>query len=81
MWEAIKNFAEVGRGNIIFNDGSSEGMQRFMQQIIGMLKCPWGLRRMGNKAQGTRHRAQEATDNWQQAIGKHCMLPFQICKL
>src|SRR5882724_5600174 len=37
MWtEAIKNFAEVGRGNVIFLDGSSEGMQRTMQQIIGM---------------------------------------------
>jgi|SRR3954469_1836093 regulator of protease activity HflC (stomatin/prohibitin superfamily) len=43
MWtEAIKNFAEVGRGNIIFLDGSSEGMQRTMQQIIAMLKMPVG---------------------------------------
>jgi regulator of protease activity HflC (stomatin/prohibitin superfamily) len=31
MWtEAIKNFAEVGKGNIIFLDGSSEGMQKTM---------------------------------------------------
>ncbi len=45
MWtEAIKNFAEVGRGNIIFLDGSSEGMQRTMQQIIGMLKMPVGVK-------------------------------------
>src|SRR6185436_11795987 len=45
MWtEAIKNFAEVGRGNIIFLDGSSEGMQRTMQQIIGMLKMPIGVK-------------------------------------
>ncbi len=45
MWtEAIKNFAEVGRGNIIFLDGSSEGMQRTMQQIIGMLKMPVGAK-------------------------------------
>src|SRR5579864_6653677 len=37
MWtEAIKNFAEVGRGNVIFLDGSSEGMQKTMQQIMAM---------------------------------------------
>jgi regulator of protease activity HflC (stomatin/prohibitin superfamily) len=37
MWtEAIKNFAELGKGNVIFLDGSSEGMQKTMQQIIGM---------------------------------------------
>ena len=39
MWtEAIKNFAEVGKGNIIFLDGSSEGMQKTMNQIMGMLE-------------------------------------------
>lgn len=39
MWtEAIKNFAEVGKGNIIFLDGSSEGMQKTMHQIMAMLK-------------------------------------------
>jgi regulator of protease activity HflC (stomatin/prohibitin superfamily) len=39
MWtEAIKNFAEVGKGNIIFLDGSSEGMQRSMQQIMAMME-------------------------------------------
>jgi Membrane protease subunits, stomatin/prohibitin homologs len=39
MWtEAIKNFAEVGKGNMIFLDGSSEGMQRTMQQIMGMME-------------------------------------------
>lgn len=39
MWtEAIKNFAEVGKGNIIFLDGSSEGMQKSMSQIMGMLE-------------------------------------------
>jgi regulator of protease activity HflC (stomatin/prohibitin superfamily) len=37
MWtEAIKNFAEVGKGNVIFLDGSSEGMQRTMQEIMAM---------------------------------------------
>jgi regulator of protease activity HflC (stomatin/prohibitin superfamily) len=40
MWtEAIKNFAEYGKGNVIFLDGSSEGMQRTMQQIMGMVKA------------------------------------------
>lgn len=39
MWtEAIKNFAEVGKGNVIFLDGSSEGMQKTMQQIMAMVK-------------------------------------------
>lgn len=35
MWtEAIKNFAEVGHGNVIFLDGSSDGMQRNLQQLM-----------------------------------------------
>ncbi|OQP65208.1 protease [Niastella vici] len=39
MWtEAIKNFAEVGKGNVIFLDGSSESMQRSMQQIMAMMQ-------------------------------------------
>jgi len=39
MWtEAIKNFAEVGKGNVIFLDGSSDGMQKTMKQILGMMK-------------------------------------------
>ena len=37
MWtEAIKNFAEYGKGNVIFLDGSSEGMDRTMRQILAM---------------------------------------------
>ena len=45
MWtEAIKNFAEVGKGNVIFLDGSSEGMQRTMQQIMSMIKQPVGIK-------------------------------------
>jgi regulator of protease activity HflC (stomatin/prohibitin superfamily) len=37
MWtEAIKNFAEYGKGNVIFLDGSSEGMQHTMQQMMAM---------------------------------------------
>lgn len=39
MWtEAIKNFAEFGKGNILFLDGSTEGMQRTMHQLMAMLK-------------------------------------------
>jgi regulator of protease activity HflC (stomatin/prohibitin superfamily) len=43
MWtEAIKNFAEVGKGNVIFLDGSSEGMQKTMQQIQALMMKPLG---------------------------------------
>jgi len=39
MWtEAIKNFAELGKGNMLFLDGSPEGMQSAMRQIMGMVK-------------------------------------------
>ncbi len=39
MWtEAIKNFAEYGKGNVIFLDGSSEGMEKTMRQIMAMQK-------------------------------------------
>jgi len=39
MWtEAIKNFAEVGKGNTIFLDGSSDGMQKTMRQIMSMMQ-------------------------------------------
>jgi regulator of protease activity HflC (stomatin/prohibitin superfamily) len=39
MWtEAIKNFAEYGKGNVIFLDGSPEGMERTMKQMIAMNK-------------------------------------------
>ncbi|MBG9376312.1 SPFH domain-containing protein [Panacibacter sp. DH6] len=39
MWtEAIKNFAEVGKGNIIFLDGSPEGMEKNMKQVMAMMK-------------------------------------------
>ncbi len=37
MWtEAIKNFAEFGNGNVIFLDGSPEGMENTMRQIMGL---------------------------------------------
>jgi regulator of protease activity HflC (stomatin/prohibitin superfamily) len=39
MWtEAIKNFAENGKGNVIFLDGSTDGMQKTMQQMIATMK-------------------------------------------
>ncbi len=39
MWtEAIKNFAEAGKGNMLFLDGSTNGMQRTMEQLMGLLK-------------------------------------------
>ena len=37
MWtEAIKNFAEYGKGNVIFLDGSSDNMQRTMHEMMSM---------------------------------------------
>ncbi len=37
MWtEAVKNFSEYGKGNVIFLDGSPDGMQRTMKQMIAM---------------------------------------------
>lgn len=39
MWtEAIKNFAEYGKGNVIFLDGSADGMQKTMTQLMGMMQ-------------------------------------------
>jgi regulator of protease activity HflC (stomatin/prohibitin superfamily) len=38
MWtEAIQNFAEYGKGNIIFLDGSADGMQRTMKELMAMM--------------------------------------------
>jgi regulator of protease activity HflC (stomatin/prohibitin superfamily) len=43
MWtEAIKNFAEFSKGNVIFLDGSPEGMEKTMRQIQGMMMKPSG---------------------------------------
>ncbi len=37
MWtEAVKNFSEAGKGNIIFLDGSPDGMQRTMKQMMAL---------------------------------------------
>jgi len=39
MWtEAVKNFAELGKGNMIFLDGSPAGMEKTMKEIMGMVK-------------------------------------------
>lgn len=39
MWtEAIKHFAEQGKGNVIFLDGSTDGMQKTMQQMMATMK-------------------------------------------
>ena len=37
MWtEAIKHFAEQGQGNVIFLDGSNEGMSKNLEQMMAM---------------------------------------------
>jgi regulator of protease activity HflC (stomatin/prohibitin superfamily) len=42
MWtEAIKHFAEQGKGNVIFLDGSNEGLQKNLQQLMAM-QVPMG---------------------------------------
>jgi len=39
MWtEAIKHFAETGKGNVIFLDGSTDGMQKTMKQMMATMK-------------------------------------------
>jgi len=38
MWtEAVKNFAEYGKGNVIFLDGSATGMENTMRQIQALM--------------------------------------------
>jgi regulator of protease activity HflC (stomatin/prohibitin superfamily) len=37
MWtEAVKNFAEHGEGNVIFLDGSTDGMQKTMREMMAI---------------------------------------------
>lgn len=37
MWtEAVKNFAEQGKGNVIFLDGSTEGMEKTLKQLMAI---------------------------------------------
>lgn len=39
MWtESIKHFAEVGNGNVIFLDGSTEGMEKTMKQMMSSMQ-------------------------------------------
>jgi prepilin-type processing-associated H-X9-DG protein len=46
MWtEAVKNFAEYGKGNMLFLDGSPDGMSRAMSQIMGMMKMQTDARK------------------------------------
>ncbi len=41
MWtESLKHFAETGKGNTIFLDGSADNMQRTMQQLMSVIKTP-----------------------------------------
>ena len=48
MWtEAIKNFAEFGKGNVIFLDGSAVGMEATMKQIQALMVKQAGT--TGNK--------------------------------
>lgn len=50
MWtEAIKHFAENGKGNTIFLDGSSENMQRTMQQMMSMISADMYKNKQLNK--------------------------------
>lgn len=42
MWtDALKHFAETGKGNTIFLDGSSDGYKRTMQQLMSTLQAGW----------------------------------------
>ncbi|MEI7501892.1 MAG: SPFH domain-containing protein [Paludibacter sp.] len=39
MWtEAIKHFGETGKGNVIFLDGSTDGMQKTVNQMMGLMQ-------------------------------------------
>jgi len=39
MWtETIKHFGETGKGNMIFLDGSTDGMQKTVKQMMGLMK-------------------------------------------
>lgn len=50
MWtEAIKNFAEYGKGNVIFLDGSTEGMEKSMKQFQALMMRPAGTEEDFNK--------------------------------
>lgn len=47
MWtEALKNFAEQGKGNTIFLDGSAEGMQQTLRQMMAMTQTDQNKKRV-----------------------------------
>jgi regulator of protease activity HflC (stomatin/prohibitin superfamily) len=48
MWtESVKNFAEHGKGNVIFLDGSTEGLQKTMKEMMAISQLD--LRNQANK--------------------------------
>lgn len=50
MWtEAIRHFAEQGKGNVIFLDGSNEGMQKTTQQLMALMQMNDGGLSKGKK--------------------------------
>lgn len=53
MWtEAIKNFAETGQGNVIFLDGSTDGMNKTLKEMMAMntLSTDQGKKKIGYDA-------------------------------
>ena len=49
IWtEAIKHFAENSKGNVIFLDGSTEGMDKTMRQLLAVEKMNTGNGAGGN---------------------------------
>jgi hypothetical protein len=41
MWtESLKHFAEQGKGNVIFLDGSTDAMQDTMKRMMGLQALP-----------------------------------------
>ena len=55
MWtEAIKNFAEAGEGNVIFIDGSPDGMQKSVRQLMAMSQLD-GIEREKEKENGRKN--------------------------
>ncbi|MBS1637610.1 MAG: SPFH domain-containing protein [Bacteroidetes bacterium] len=46
MWtEAVKNFAEQGKGNVIFLDGSVDGMEKTMRQMMAINQIDTGVKK------------------------------------
>jgi regulator of protease activity HflC (stomatin/prohibitin superfamily) len=50
MWtDSIRHFAENGKGNTIFLDGSSDGMKRTMQQLMSIAQGQFEDRQFGRQ--------------------------------